>query len=74
MAGNIEEFYSYNERVSGLIVRLNKRYRINIVQAYAPTTTYSDEDVEMFYEDVEQALKRKNVQFSFVMGDFNAKV
>ena len=42
---------------------------VNIIQIYALTATSSDEDIEKFYEDLEQA--RRNVD-SF--GDFNAKV
>ena len=58
LAGNIEEFYSLSERVAGLILRVNKKYRINIVQVYAPTASYEDEVVESFYDDVDEALKK----------------
>ena len=74
LAGNIIEFYGISERVAGLVVKLNQKYKMKIVQVYAPTSTYEDEEVESFYEDVEAALNKHKTQFTFVMGDFNAKV
>ena len=74
LAGNIEEFYSINERIAGLILRLNKKYKMKILQIYAPTSAHEDEEVEKFYEDVDVALQKHKTQFTFLMGDFNAKV
>ena len=74
LAGNIENFYSLNERVAGLIIKLNNRYRLKIIQVYAPTSAYDDEHVEKFYEDVEEAMKKHKTQYTFIVGDFNAKV
>ena len=74
IAGNVEEFFSINERVAGLIIKLNQRYKVKVIQVYAPTSTHTDEEIENFYEDVETAMKKHNTQFTFVIGDFNAKV
>ena len=74
LAGNVIEFFSINERVAGLVLKLNKRYQVKVIQVYAPTSTHDDEEVERFYEDVENAMKRNKTQFTFVIGDFNAKV
>ena len=49
---NIENFYSKNGRVAGLLIKLNNKYKIKIVQVYAPTSAYADEDVERCNEDV----------------------
>ena len=74
LAGNVDEFFSINERVAGITLKLNKRYHIKVIQVYAPTSTHNDEEVERFYEDVERAMKRNKTQFTFVIGDFNSKV
>ena len=74
LAGNIETFYSLSERVAGIIIRLNKRYKMKIISVYAPTSTHSDEEVEKFYEDIEKALGEHKTQFTYVLGDYNAKV
>ncbi len=74
LAGSIVEFFSINERVVGIIIRLNKRYKLKVLQDYAPTSTHSYEEVDLFYEDVEEAMKKHNTHFSIVMGDFNAKI
>lgn len=53
IAGNVEEFFTINERVGVVVVKINKRYRVKIIQAYAPTASYNYEAVYSFYEDVE---------------------
>ena len=70
LAGNVIEFFSINERVAGLVLKLNKRYQVKVIQVYAPTSTHDDEEVERFYEDVENAMKRNKTQFTFVIGDY----
>ena len=50
----------------------NNRYKIKIIQVYAPTSAYDDEDVERFYEDVEAIKKHKKTN-TLIVGDFTAK-
>ena len=46
-----------------------------MLQLYAPTTEQSDEEIETFYEEVDNALKHtKSTDNIIIMGDFNAKV
>ncbi|GFS22699.1 craniofacial development protein 2-like [Elysia marginata] len=46
-----------------------------ILQTYAPTSDYSDEDVDKYYEEVKDVLKEvKSSEVLIVMGDMNAKV
>jgi len=48
---------------------------INIVQAYAPTSTSSELDLEMFYHQLDEAMSIcKSSEMKIVMGDFNAKI
>ena len=48
---------------------------INIIQVYAPTTDYSDSDMEEFYEQVDSVRRQcKAEEVNIVMGDLNAKV
>lgn len=74
IAGNVEEFYSVSERVTAVVVKLNRRYKLKVVQVYAPTASYDDEAVDSFYEDIESAMNKVSTQYSVIMGDFNAKV
>ena len=60
-----------SSRPAELILCINKRYKLKIVQVYAPTTSYSEEDINSFYNDVDEAL-RKPHHYTIVMGDFNA--
>jgi len=48
---------------------------ITIIQIYAPTSAYDDNEVELFYQDLEKTIKkvhRKDILI--VQGDWNAKV
>ena len=52
-----------------------KPFDISLIQVCAPTQDYSDEDIEQFYEEIQQAIKYTNSnEVLLVMGDFNAKV
>ena len=52
-----------------------KPFNISIMQVYAPTQDYSDEDIEQFYEEIQQTIKYTNSnEVLLVMGDFDAKV
>ena len=74
LEGNLLEFFSINERVASVTFKLNERYRLKIVQVYAPTCSHSDEEVEKFYEDIEAIMNRESAHFNVIMGDFNAKI
>ncbi|XP_072028100.1 uncharacterized protein [Amphiura filiformis] len=74
IAGNITEVKGINERLAQLTVKINKRYKIKVIQVYAPTSTHNDEEVDKLYEEITELLKNSKTQFTIVMGDFNAKV
>lgn len=52
---------------------MNKRYRLKIAQAYAPTASYHDEAVDSFYKDMKSAVM-ETTKFTIVLGNFNEKV
>src|SRR5271156_4422245 len=57
-----------------LIVKLNSKYSVKIIQVYAPTSAYNDEVVESMYEEINELLDQVTTQYAIVMGDFNAKI
>ena len=59
-----------------ITIRLRaKPFNITIIQAYTPTTDYSDEDVEDFYEQLQEDLDQTPTKdILVVQGDCNAKV
>ncbi|CAK1595298.1 unnamed protein product [Parnassius mnemosyne] len=70
----VHSFLPISDRV--LVLELKAKPRnIQIVQVYAPTANATDEDNELFYEQVETALKYPNPHnIILVQGDFNAKI
>jgi hypothetical protein len=69
---NIESFRGLSERVALLDMKI-ENFTISIVQAYAPTSTASDDELESFYCTLNEAIQLcgKNM---IIMGDFNAKI
>ena len=52
-----------------------KPFKINMIPLYAPTQDYNDDDIEVFYDEVQTAIKQvKSNEILCVMGDRNAKV
>ena len=70
---NITRVSSGSSRVAELILRITDRYRLKVVQVYAPTTSHSDEETDNFYNTIDKILE-KQTHYTIVMGDFNAKV
>ena len=52
-----------------------KPFNINLSQLHAPTRDHNDDDIEVYYEEVQTAIKQiKSNEILCVMGDMNAKV
>ena len=47
---------------------------MKIIQACTLIAAYDSKEEEKFYEDVKIAIKLYKTQYSFIIGDFNAKV
>ena len=60
---------SISPRVAELVLCITKRYKLKIVQVYAPTTSYSEDK----YNDVDETLGKPSY-YTIVMGDFNAQI
>ncbi|KAI5737947.1 hypothetical protein M8J77_001036 [Diaphorina citri] len=67
-------FESTSDRVAKVVIQINKRYKIQIIQIYAPTSSYSDEVVEEFYEELSEINNKENHHLKIIMGDFNARI
>ena len=53
-------YWAISERV--IVMKLqSKPFDINIIQIYAPTQDYDEEDIEKFYEVVQLAIKTPNL-------------
>jgi len=48
---------------------------ITIIQAYAPTSSYSEDDIDSFYEELEAIITiTPKSDILIIQGDWNAKV
>uniref|UniRef100_A0A8D8Z4U1 Craniofacial development protein 2 n=1 Tax=Cacopsylla melanoneura TaxID=428564 RepID=A0A8D8Z4U1_9HEMI len=74
VANHVTNFVPVNERV--LLIQINASpVNMNIIQVYAPTTEYSDEHIQEFYNHIDTLIKNlPKHEMLVVMGDFNAKI
>ena len=74
LENSILGYWPLNDRV--MLLKINaKHFDIAIIQVYAPTSEHSDEEIEVFYEHVQKAIKQtKSTDVVVIIGDFNAKV
>ena len=70
----IKGFWKVRDRA--IIVKLQgKPLDFGQIKIYAPTADKDEEEVEIFYETVKEAMKQlKSQDVKIVMGDFNSKV
>ena len=47
---------------------------MSIIQAYLPTISHTDEEVDIVCEDMDSLITNTKTHFNIIMGDFNAKV
>ena len=74
IAGNITSFTAKSDRVAKITLKINCRYHLDIIQAYLPTTSHTDEEVEEIYEELDDLITSSKAHYKIIMGDFNAKV
>ncbi|KAG1696943.1 Craniofacial development protein 2 [Nymphon striatum] len=67
-------FWAISDRILLVKVRGNP-FNISIIQVYAPTSASTDEEIELFYNQLDKAKEQcKPNEVQVIMGDFNAKV
>lgn len=75
LINKIEELRGITERIAILNIKLNieKEENWSIIQAYSPTESSKKEEIEKFYEDLQNTIETayKNV---IIMGDFNGQI
>jgi len=59
---------------NGCVPSVFKHAYVTIIQCYAPTSPYDEDDVEAFYEDTSKLMKKHRQDRLIIYGDFNAKV
>ena len=74
IAKSMMGFWPISDRA--MLMKLDaKPFKIAVIQVYAPTQDHSEEEVEEFYEQINNALKYvKSDEMLMIMGDWNAKV
>ncbi|CAH2090099.1 unnamed protein product [Euphydryas editha] len=72
LKNNITKFTGISERVALLQLEF-RNFPISLIQAYAPTEKANEDEIQKFYEDLNQAHSLIDGRV-LVTGDFNAKI
>lgn len=64
----------YSERVAVLKFKLTHNKSLTIFQTYALTSLHTDDEVEEFYDTLNEAYDECKGTWSIIIGDFNAKI
>ncbi|XGW29870.1 hypothetical protein V3C99_009149 [Haemonchus contortus] len=72
---NIDSYDSLTTRIGRLRSRrCGSTPPLTILVAYAPTSSYEEEELEAFYMGLERLFREDHTFFKVVVGDFNAKI
>jgi hypothetical protein len=71
---HVAGYWTYSDRIMLIKIKATP-FDLAIVQTYAPTTDHNDEEIEEYYENLQEVLKHVGTtDILIVMGDMNAKV
>jgi exonuclease III len=71
---NIQAFKSYSDRIITLQMTF-KSGSLGLIQAYAPTSSSSEQEIKSFYDQLSIAVtEMERNTWLIVLGDFNAKI
>ncbi|XGW32199.1 hypothetical protein V3C99_010407 [Haemonchus contortus] len=75
LAMNIDSYESLTTRIGRLrLRRCGSTPTLTIFVAYAPKSSYEEEELEAFYMDLERLYREDHTFFKVIVGDFNAKI
>ena len=58
------------DRTASVQVKLTSHHKMSITQIYAPTSMFSEEELENFYDDPQTIKSHDKSPFMIIMGDF----
>ncbi|KAI5726940.1 hypothetical protein M8J76_011469 [Diaphorina citri] len=75
LINNIIQFTPVSKRVAVLKIKF-KKTKCTIIQIHAPTTDHKKEEIENFYEELDELIRKEQMDNErlIVLGDFNACV
>jgi Reverse transcriptase (RNA-dependent DNA polymerase) len=74
-SNNIKLFKDFSDRVTVVVLKVNEKETLAIVQVYAPTSTADDKEMDAFYDDLQKAQTEfSTCTWQITIGDMNSKI
>ncbi|EYC22147.1 hypothetical protein Y032_0017g3178 [Ancylostoma ceylanicum] len=75
LAKNVDSFEQLKTRIGRLrLRRCGSTPAVTVFVAYAPTSSYDEDEIKTFYMDLEKFYREDHTLYKVVVGDFNAKI
>ncbi|EYC29623.1 hypothetical protein Y032_0006g3078 [Ancylostoma ceylanicum] len=75
LAMNIDSFEQLTTRIGRLrLRRCGSTPALTVFVAYAPTSSYDEDEIEAFYMDLEKFYREDHTFYMVIVGDFKAKI
>ncbi|EYC26918.1 hypothetical protein Y032_0009g426 [Ancylostoma ceylanicum] len=75
LAKNIDSLEQLTTRIGRLrLQRCGSAPAVTVFVAYAPTSSYDEDEIEAFYMDLENFYREDHTFYKVIVGDFNAKI
>ena len=71
---NVVKIEGVSDRICKVVLKINERYSVQVIQVYAPTAASSEEEIENFYQTLGTEHDKETHYYKVIMGDFNARV
>lgn len=68
------EYKSISTRVIYGALKLNARYNVKVMQIYAHTLTSREEEIDVFYDNLNEAIGMLPAYYALLICDFNGKI
>ena len=63
-----------NDRIALLILEINQRRKMKVIQVFASAASYHGQEVIEIYQEIENLMKKEKRQVTITMRDLNAKL
>ena len=74
VAHQFDSYEILSPRLAILRLTLSRQRKISIINCYSPTRAADENELDAFYNELEEVVRNEKSFYKFVVGDFNARM